>query len=167
MLILSLGVAATSSYITLPPPYSRAYSVGGPTGEVHLIDPDTGGFGEKLQQVLFVPESELEATDKTRVALVCHRHQYRYLLSHHRATHRDLDRMELSSHLLDNMHLCPSLALVPLKCTLMIVLPVVLRTLPPCVLLVGQKRMTAHDMSKSTLTEKFYIVSRNTVSSSL
>ena len=69
---LNMMVAATSSYITLPPPYSRAYSVGGPTGEVHLIDPNTGGFGDQLQQVLFVPENELANADKTRVALVCH-----------------------------------------------------------------------------------------------
>ena len=56
----------------MPPPYSRAYSVGGPTGEVHLIDSNTGGFGDKLQQVLFIPESELDNADKTRVALVRH-----------------------------------------------------------------------------------------------
>jgi carboxy-cis,cis-muconate cyclase len=37
---------------------------------VHLVDPSSGGFGEKVQQVLFVPEDELEAADKTRVALV-------------------------------------------------------------------------------------------------
>ena len=71
---LNLRVAATSSYIILPPPYSRAFSVGGPTGEVHLIDPNTGGFGDQLQQILFVPKNELENADKTRVALVCHRY---------------------------------------------------------------------------------------------
>ena len=63
-------IAATSSYISLPPPYTHFYSAGGPTGEVHLVDPLTGGFGEKVQQVLFVPENELEEADKTRVALV-------------------------------------------------------------------------------------------------
>lgn len=64
------GKAATSSYITVPPPFTHVYSAGGPTGEVHAIDPTTGGFGEKLQQILFVPEDKLESADKTRVALV-------------------------------------------------------------------------------------------------
>lgn len=36
---------------------------------MHAIDPATGGFGEKLQQILFVPEDELEKSDKTRVGL--------------------------------------------------------------------------------------------------
>ena len=62
--------AATSSYISLPAPYTHLYSAGGPTGEVHVIDPDSGGFGEKVQQLLFVRDSELEEADKTRVALV-------------------------------------------------------------------------------------------------
>ena len=30
----------------------------------------TGGFGDQLQQVLFVPENELENADKTRVVLI-------------------------------------------------------------------------------------------------
>jgi len=63
--------AATSSYITIPPPFTHIYSAGGPTGEVHALDPVSGGFGDKLQQVLFVAEDELDAADKTRVALVC------------------------------------------------------------------------------------------------
>ncbi|KAF8955027.1 Lactonase, 7-bladed beta-propeller-domain-containing protein [Flammula alnicola] len=67
--INTVPITATSSYITVPPPYTHAYSVGGPTGEAHLIDPKTGGFGKKVQQILFVPESELENADKTRVAL--------------------------------------------------------------------------------------------------
>jgi hypothetical protein len=73
-----------------------------------------------------------------------------------------MDRMELNSRLLDNfkLHLCPSLALVPWKYS-WIVFPVVLHTLLPSALPVGQKRMTAHDMLKSTLMEKFYIMSRN------
>jgi carboxy-cis,cis-muconate cyclase len=37
---------------------------------VHAIDPSSGGFGEKVQQILFVPEHELEQADKTRAALV-------------------------------------------------------------------------------------------------
>ncbi|KAF8066684.1 Lactonase, 7-bladed beta-propeller-domain-containing protein [Lyophyllum atratum] len=67
--INNVPITATSSYITIPPPFTHAYSAGGPTGEVHVIDRLTGGFGEKIQQVLFVPEDELEKADKTRVAL--------------------------------------------------------------------------------------------------
>ncbi|GLB40971.1 putative lactonase, 7-bladed beta-propeller [Lyophyllum shimeji] len=67
--INNVPITATSSYITIPPPFTHAYSAGGPTGEVHIIDSNTGGFGEKLQQILFVPEDELEKADKTRVAL--------------------------------------------------------------------------------------------------
>lgn len=48
----------------------RIYSAGGPTGEVHAVDPETGGFGAKLQELLYVPADELEQADKTRVALV-------------------------------------------------------------------------------------------------
>jgi len=44
--------------------------MGGPTGEVHLVDKNIGGFGQKMQEILFVPESELFQADKTRVALV-------------------------------------------------------------------------------------------------
>jgi len=44
--------------------------MGGPTGEVDLVDKDTGGFGQKMQEILFVPESELSQADKTRFALV-------------------------------------------------------------------------------------------------
>lgn len=64
-------VAATSSYITVPPPYTHVYSAGGPTGEVHRLDQAIGGLEEKIQQILFVPEGELETADKTRKALVC------------------------------------------------------------------------------------------------
>jgi carboxy-cis,cis-muconate cyclase len=35
-----------------------------------MVDEDTGGFGKKTQEVLFVPELELPQADKTRVALV-------------------------------------------------------------------------------------------------
>ena len=66
--------AATSSYISLPPPYTHAYSVGGPTGEVHLLDDgnsaSAGALGPKIQQILFVPAHELPEADKTRAALV-------------------------------------------------------------------------------------------------
>ena len=46
------------------------YSAGGPTGEVHIVDPALGGFGEKVQQILFPPEDELEEADKSHAALV-------------------------------------------------------------------------------------------------
>ena len=60
--------AATSSYVHW---YDGAiYSAGGPTGEVHAVDARTGGFGEKLQEMLYVEPSELPSADKTRVALV-------------------------------------------------------------------------------------------------
>ncbi|KAG6826882.1 hypothetical protein H0H92_014062 [Tricholoma furcatifolium] len=65
----SVPITATSSYINIPPPYTHAYSAGGPTGEVHTINPSTGALDTKIQQLLFVPEDELEAADKTRVAL--------------------------------------------------------------------------------------------------
>jgi len=63
-------IAAVSSYITVPPPYWYIYSTGGPTGEVHHVDKLTGGFGEKVQEILFVEEDKLKDADKTRVALV-------------------------------------------------------------------------------------------------
>ena len=40
-------------------------------GEVHRVNDETGGFGEKLQEVLFVEPEALADADKTRVALVC------------------------------------------------------------------------------------------------
>ncbi|KAJ8490031.1 hypothetical protein ONZ45_g13350 [Pleurotus djamor] len=42
---------------------------GGPTGEVHELDEATGAIGQKIQQLLFVPEKELDKADKTKVAL--------------------------------------------------------------------------------------------------
>ncbi|ORY90131.1 Lactonase, 7-bladed beta-propeller-domain-containing protein [Leucosporidium creatinivorum] len=69
--INTVPITATSSYIQystlgdLP----RIYSAGGPTGEVHDVDPLTGGFGNKLQELLYVEKHELEKADKTRVAL--------------------------------------------------------------------------------------------------
>ncbi|KAF9256248.1 hypothetical protein L218DRAFT_1081450 [Marasmius fiardii PR-910] len=65
----NVPITATSSYISLPPPFTHLYSVGGPTGEVHAVNSSHGGFGDKLQQILFVPEDELEDADKTSVAL--------------------------------------------------------------------------------------------------
>jgi len=67
--INTVPITATSSYISVPPPYIHLYSAGGPTGEIHVIDPSSGGFGEKLQQILFIPEDELKDADKSRVAL--------------------------------------------------------------------------------------------------
>jgi hypothetical protein len=46
--------------------------MGGPTGEIHLA-PDatsTTGFGEKIQEMVYVPDGQLEAWDKTNKALV-------------------------------------------------------------------------------------------------
>ncbi|KAF8632673.1 hypothetical protein AX17_004805 [Amanita inopinata Kibby_2008] len=65
----TVPITATSSYIAVPPPFTHIYSAGGPTGEVHTIDQESGGFGKKVQQILFVPEDQLETADKTRVAL--------------------------------------------------------------------------------------------------
>ncbi|PFH47560.1 hypothetical protein AMATHDRAFT_6618 [Amanita thiersii Skay4041] len=67
--INTVSITATSSYVNIPPPYTHIYSTGGPTGEVHRIDPQTGGFGSKTQEFLFVPPDELDKADKTRVAL--------------------------------------------------------------------------------------------------
>lgn len=62
--------AATGSYIQVDPNNGYIYSAGGPTGEVHRVDPKTGGFGDKLQELLYVEEDELAKADKTRKALV-------------------------------------------------------------------------------------------------
>ncbi|KAF9505991.1 hypothetical protein BS47DRAFT_1334019 [Hydnum rufescens UP504] len=61
-----VDIMATSSYITLTS--SGIYSVGGPTGEVHSIDPSTRGFGKQLQALVYTTEP-LEKADKTRKAL--------------------------------------------------------------------------------------------------
>ena len=63
-------IAATSGYISIPPPYNHVYSTGGPTGEVHAINASSGGFGEEVQQILLVPADELAQADKTSMALV-------------------------------------------------------------------------------------------------
>ena len=72
-LISSPRTAATYSYISLPPPYTHAYSVGGPTREVHLLDDDksksAGALGPKIQEILFVPAHELPEAGNTRAAL--------------------------------------------------------------------------------------------------
>jgi carboxy-cis,cis-muconate cyclase len=46
------------------------FSVGGPTGEIHRLNPETGAIEEKLQEILFVPKDALENEDKSRKALV-------------------------------------------------------------------------------------------------
>ncbi|KAJ7176569.1 hypothetical protein C8R46DRAFT_1076684 [Mycena filopes] len=69
-LVDSVDIAATSSYITVPPPYSHIYSAGGPSAQVHKLPPaETPGIGPHVQEIYFVPQSEWEAADKTRKAL--------------------------------------------------------------------------------------------------
>ncbi|KAJ7681497.1 hypothetical protein B0H17DRAFT_1076156 [Mycena rosella] len=63
----SVDITATSSYITVPPPYSHIYSAGGPSAQVHALG--TPGFGAHVQEVYFVPQAEWESADKTRKAL--------------------------------------------------------------------------------------------------
>jgi hypothetical protein len=60
--------AAISSYITSK--HSLLFSVGGPTGEVHQLMPETGAIEEKLQDILFVPKEALDQEDKSHRALV-------------------------------------------------------------------------------------------------
>ncbi|KAF7324763.1 Muconate cycloisomerase 1 [Mycena kentingensis (nom. inval.)] len=69
-LIDSVDITATSSYITVPPPFSHIYSAGGPSAQVHALPPiGTPGFGPHLQEVYFVSEEKWDAADKTRKAL--------------------------------------------------------------------------------------------------
>ncbi|KAJ3892652.1 hypothetical protein GG344DRAFT_44922 [Lentinula edodes] len=65
----NVPITAVSSYISLPHPYTHLYSMGGPTGEVHLLSPQSGSFLEKVQEVLFVPPDKLADADKSRKAL--------------------------------------------------------------------------------------------------
>ncbi|KAF8201036.1 hypothetical protein K438DRAFT_1716702 [Mycena galopus ATCC 62051] len=66
----SVDITATSSYVTVPPPYSHVYSAGGPSAQVHALPPsDTPGFGRHVQEIYFVPQSDWDAADKTRKAL--------------------------------------------------------------------------------------------------
>lgn len=62
-----LAPAAISSYISLRDSY--AYSIGGPSGEVHALSEERG-FGAKVQELLYVPPDDLADADKTRKALV-------------------------------------------------------------------------------------------------
>lgn len=80
-------ITATGSYVHVQPP---AYftlsapgfgsqpgvarwlgSAGGPTGELHRIDPDSGELGEKVKELIFLPggQEELKSADKSRKAL--------------------------------------------------------------------------------------------------
>lgn len=65
-------LAATSSYITVPPPHSHIYSAGGPSAQVHSLSPASPGFGPHVQEIYFVPQAEWDSADKTRKALVRH-----------------------------------------------------------------------------------------------
>ncbi|KAJ6583955.1 hypothetical protein DFH09DRAFT_1143859 [Mycena vulgaris] len=66
----SVDITSTSSYITVPPPYSHIYSAGGPSAQVHALPPaGSPGFGPHVQEVYFVPQSEWDSADKTRKAL--------------------------------------------------------------------------------------------------
>lgn len=81
------GIRATGSYVHVQPP---AYwtlsapgfggvagggrwlgSAGGPTGELHRLEAETGLIGEKVKELIFLPggEAGLEGADKTRKAL--------------------------------------------------------------------------------------------------
>ena len=48
---------------------SFIYSVGGHSGEVHRIHAN-GGFGVRIQELMYVPPEEFASTDKSRKALV-------------------------------------------------------------------------------------------------
>ncbi|KAA1089429.1 hypothetical protein PGT21_017972 [Puccinia graminis f. sp. tritici] len=66
-LINQAPITAVSSYITSK--YGLLFSVGGPTGEVHQLNPETGAIEEKLHEILFVPKDALVNQDKSRKAL--------------------------------------------------------------------------------------------------
>ncbi|SJL09127.1 uncharacterized protein ARMOST_12503 [Armillaria ostoyae] len=63
----STPITSTSSYITILD--SHAYSMGGPTGEIHVLDSATGAWRQKIQEILFVESGKLDEADKTRKAL--------------------------------------------------------------------------------------------------
>ncbi|KAI9610811.1 hypothetical protein KEM48_004700 [Puccinia striiformis f. sp. tritici PST-130] len=66
-LINQAPITAVSSYITSK--HGLLFSVGGPTGEIHQLNSDTGAIEEKLQELLFVPVEALHSEDKSRKAL--------------------------------------------------------------------------------------------------
>ncbi|PBK66153.1 putative isomerase YbhE [Armillaria solidipes] len=63
----STPITSTSSYITVLD--SHAYSMGGPTGEIHVLGSATGAWKAKIQEILFVESGKLDKADKTRKAL--------------------------------------------------------------------------------------------------
>ena len=80
-------ITATGSYVHVqPPPYFTQSapgfggapgvarwlgSAGGPTGELHRLDAETGAIGERVKELVFLAggEKELAGADKTRKAL--------------------------------------------------------------------------------------------------
>ncbi|BGP36256.1 hypothetical protein JCM10449v2_000154 [Rhodotorula kratochvilovae] len=76
--INTVPISATGSYLTVSPPSlgftpPRVYQAGGPVAQAFAVDDSTGGFGEQLQEVIYLDGGEEELrdpkTDKTRVAL--------------------------------------------------------------------------------------------------
>ncbi|GAA5898992.1 hypothetical protein JCM6882_004587 [Rhodosporidiobolus microsporus] len=76
--INTVPISATGSYLTLSPSSlgftpPRIYQAGGPVAQTFSADPATGGFGEQLQEVVYldggIEELNDPKTDKTRVAL--------------------------------------------------------------------------------------------------
>ncbi|GAA6040988.1 hypothetical protein JCM8097_000526 [Rhodosporidiobolus ruineniae] len=74
----TVPISATPSYITVSPSSlgftpPRIYQAGGPVAQSFVADEKTGGFGEQLQEVVYldggVEELNDPKTDKTRVAL--------------------------------------------------------------------------------------------------
>lgn len=69
--------AATGSYLTVSPaslPFPpRVYQAGGPVAQAFSIDPTTDGYGDEIQEVIYLDGGKRELldprTDKTRVAL--------------------------------------------------------------------------------------------------
>ncbi|SJX60325.1 related to muconate cycloisomerase / uncharacterized protein [Sporisorium reilianum f. sp. reilianum] len=90
----SVEITATGSYVHVqPPPYSSLSapafggqagvarwlgSAGGPTGELHVLDPVTGRIGTKVKELVFLPSgsSALEGADKSRRALRSGAHSF-------------------------------------------------------------------------------------------
>lgn len=73
----ALATAATGSYLTVSPPSlpfpPRIYQAGGPVAQAFAVDEETGGYGELMQEVIYLAGGQRELddpkTDKTRVAL--------------------------------------------------------------------------------------------------
>ncbi|GAA5981540.1 hypothetical protein JCM10908_004146 [Rhodotorula pacifica] len=73
----TVPISATGSYLTVSPPTlpfpPRIYQAGGPVAQTFAIDERTGGYGEQIQEVIYLPGGKRELndpkTDKTRVAL--------------------------------------------------------------------------------------------------